>query len=59
MKKSKYNNKVSLSRRAFIRRTAAGTAMIAFAPNKINTLLAENVDAKFHGQPMLRNIVST
>jgi len=46
MKKSKSTNKVSLSRRAFIRRTAAGTAMIAFAPNKINTLLAENVDAK-------------
>ena len=40
MKKSTSTNKTSLSRRDFINRTAAGTAMIAFAP--VNTLLAEN-----------------
>jgi len=40
MKKSKSAINSSLSRRDFIQRTAAGTAMIAFAP--VNTLLAEN-----------------
>ncbi len=44
MKKSTSTSKASLSRRDFINRTAAGTAMIAFAP--VNTLLAGNADGK-------------
>ena len=44
MKESTSAKKASLSRREFINRTAAGTAMITFAP--VKTLLAENDSGK-------------
>ncbi|QGY47019.1 twin-arginine translocation signal domain-containing protein [Maribellus comscasis] len=44
MKKSKTSSGSSLTRRDFLTRTAAGTAMIAFAP--VNTAFAANIDGK-------------